>query len=147
VAPVLYQYDILWRAEPTQLTHWECRENSYGLAGYGHIRDGYIEIRCTSNLLLKFYGDGVIISSITIPSTSGLRRKVYFALPANKWKLLKVTLDSTTTAPFRVYQEGFEARIKQWLTPLGYRNIPLLGAESQFVQSSYASQILAGGDK
>ena len=147
VLPVLYQYDILWRAEPTQLTHWETRENSYGLAGFGHLRDGYVGVRCTSDLTMRLYGDGVLLATITIPSTGGLRRKVPFAMPANKWKLLRVTLDdlNPVPAPFRVYEPDCEFRCKQWLTPLGYRNLPILGGESQMVQSAYSSMILGEG--
>jgi hypothetical protein len=117
VAPTLYQFDILWRPEPTQLTHWEARENSYGIAGYAHLRDGYLGIRCTSDLLMKFYLDGSATpyTTVTIPSTSGRRRKTFFAVPANKWKLLRVTLDSPDGTPFRCYETDVEFRIKQWI--------------------------------
>lgn len=149
INPVLYQYDILWRAEPTQLTHWETRENSYGMAGWGHLRDGYIGLRSLSTLTLSFYFDGNAVpgATLTLASTLGQRRKVPFALPANKWKLLKVTLDDlgATPLPFRVYEADCEFRLKQWLTPLGYRNLPILGAESQMVQSAYSSMILGEG--
>jgi hypothetical protein len=144
VVPTLYQFDILWRPEPTQLTHWEARENSYGIAGYAHLRDGYLGIRCTEDLLMKFYLDGSAtpFTTLTIPSTSGRRRKLFFALPANKWKLVRVTLDSPGGTPFRCYEMDCEFRIKQWLTPLGYRVVRLLGGESQFVSGAYASQLL-----
>jgi hypothetical protein len=145
VSPTLYQFDILWRPEPTQLTHWEARENSYGMAGYAHLRDGYIGIRCTSDLTLKLYGDGSAtpFDTITIPSTAGRRRKTFFAAKANKWKLLRITLDSPDGTPFRTYETDVEFRIKQWLNPLGYHIVRMLGGESQFVSGAYASQIMS----
>jgi hypothetical protein len=150
IVPFLYQYDILWRPEPTRLTHWEARENSYGLAGYGHLRDGYIGLRSDSDVVMKFYVEGnntTPITSITFPTTQGARRKLFFAMAGGwKWKVLRVTVDSADgTTPFRIYEPDCEFRAKQWLTPLGYQVIRMVGAESQFASAAWQSQLLGGG--
>jgi hypothetical protein len=147
VIPVLYQYDILWKPEPTRLTHWEARENSYNMNGYGHIRDGYLGLRSDTTSILSFYLDGSATPfySVTLASTLGQRRKVFFALPANKFKVVRITLNSTSASiPFRLYESDFEFRIKQWLSPLGYSIIRPLGAESQFASGAYTSMLLGG---
>jgi hypothetical protein len=148
VVPVLYQYDILWKPEPTRLTHWEARENSYNMAGYGHLRDGYLGLRSDTTSILSFYLDGSATPfySVTLASTAGQRKKVFFALPANKFKVVRITLNSTSASiPFRLYEQDCEFRLKQWLSPLGYRTIPMIGAESQFASAAWTSQLLGGG--
>lgn len=144
ISPVLYQYDILYRVEPAAVTHWEARENSYGIPGYWHVRDGYIGLRSTANVTLQFTLDGVAIPSITLASTAGLRKKVYFSLPGGyKQKLLKLSVDSS--ASFRIYEGDVEMRAKPWINPLGYAVIRVVGAESTMATGAYTSMLLTGG--
>lgn len=127
INPILYQYETLFRWEPSELTHWELQSTSMGFEGWLHIRDGYISIRSTANVTLTITPDTGAAQTFTLPSTSGAKRKLYFQLAMNKAKSYAFALDST--AVFRVYSDESEIRCKQWLTKLGYKNIPLIGRE------------------
>lgn len=145
INPVLYQIDVLWRPEPASLTHFETREMSYGMPGFGHARDAYVAIRSSSNVTLTITADGVA-TTYTIPSTGGQRRKQYVPLFSNKGKVFKTSLDSAdSVSQFRLYVEDCELRLKPWVTSLGYQVIKAWGAESQLVTPAFESQLLGGG--
>ena len=146
IDPILYQYDILWRPEPTQLTHWEARENAYRMPGYFHVRDGWLGIRSNDIITLAFYADGASAPfySVALGSTGNLRRRVYFSLPGGfKSKVLRVTCDSPS--PFRLYVEDCEFRIKPWLGVMGYQRVPMVGGEGQQASGMWESNVLGGG--
>lgn len=127
VNPILYQYEILYRHEPTETTHWELPSTSMGMEGWFHLRDGYIMLRSTAPVTLTINPRGGTIQTFVLPSTGGLKQKMYFQMAANKAKNFSFALDSS--AVFRVYQQECEIRIKQWLSNLGYKNVPIIGAE------------------
>jgi hypothetical protein len=127
IQPIVYQYEILYRHEPAEVTHWELPPSSFGIEGWLHIRDIYIMLRSTANVTLKVTPDGAAAQSFVIPSTSGSKKKVYIQMAFNKAKSFAMTLDSS--AVFRMYQQESEVRCKGWLTKLGYKNVPLIGAE------------------
>jgi hypothetical protein len=140
INPVLYQFDILWRSEPAAVTHWEARETSNGLLGWQHMRDMYIPLRSNTTVTLTLTFDNAVTQTYTLASTAGLRQKVYVPLHANKFKLVRYSLDSSdVTQPFRIYEPDLEVRAKPWVTTLGYTVVKPFGAES-----SQASEILAG---
>lgn len=145
VNPVIYQFDILWRPEPVSLTHWEARESSYGMPGFGHIRDSYVAIRSSSAVILTMTFDG-IVQTYTIPSTGGLRQKVYVPFAANKGKLYKFSFDSVDgVSQFRLYVQDCELRVKPWVTSLGYQTVRAWGGETSLVTDAYESAILGSG--
>lgn len=131
--PVLYQYDILWFPEPAELTHWESQPSSLGMIGYLHVRDLYVAIRSQADVTLTMFftvdGSSVPVSqTYTIPSTGGVRQKVYIQLDSNKGLLYNWSLDSTEG--FRTYVEDTEVRAKSWLSVLGYTITKPFGSES-----------------
>jgi hypothetical protein len=145
INPVIYQFDILWRPEPVSVTHWETRESSYGMPGYGHVRDSYVAIRSTAPVILTMTFDGTA-QTYTIPSTGGQRRKMYVPSFANKGKVYKFSFDAADgVTAFRLYVEDCELRIKPFVTSLGYQVIKAWGAESQLVTAAYESMLLGGG--
>jgi hypothetical protein len=127
IQPVAYQYEILYRHEPAEVTHWELPSTSFGVEGWLHLRDVYITLRSTAPVTLKVTPDGAAAQSFTLPSTAGAKKKLYVQLAFNKAKLYSFTLDSAAT--FRVYADESEVRIKPWLTKLGYKNVPILVRE------------------
>lgn len=131
IAPVLFQYDILFRVEPAALAHFETRESSLGLAGFMHLRDGYIGIRSNVDVTLTIEGDGTAIGTPeTIVSTAGARKRVYISLPANKAKVYRFIVDRVgSSGEFRLYEGDTEFRVRQWATNLGYQLRPVLGGE------------------
>ena len=128
IAPILFQYDILWRPEPAALQHWELRETSHGLQGWHHIRDMYVTLRSTADVTLTLTPDGQPALTFTIPSTGGAREKVYIPMKANKGRIYRYEFDSS--ADFRLYQQDAEVRVRQWNTNLGYKTIRPFGGES-----------------
>ncbi len=117
--PVLYQYDTLYYNEPVGLKHWEQQPATFGFPGYMHTRDAYIAIRSTADVTLTLTLDEVTTQPYTIPSTGGVRKKMYVPFASNKWLELKLALDSTEE--FRVYVTDLELRVKPWLGLLGYQ--------------------------
>lgn len=127
IQPIAYQYEILYRHEPAEVTHWELPRTSMGIEGWFHIRDMYIVLRSTANVTLTVQPDTGPAQTFVLPSTGGSKNTIYIQLGPSKSNSYAFALDST--APFRVYAEEIEVRAKQWLTKLGYKNIPIIGRE------------------
>lgn len=145
INPVLYQFDVLWRSEPASVVHWEARETSHGLIGFQHLRDMNIAIRSTAAVTLTLTLDGTTVQTYTLASTSGLRQKVYVPMHANKYKLVRYSLDSVDPAQgFRIYESDLEVRAKPWVTQLGYAIVKPFGAESTQAPEVLASELLGG---
>lgn len=153
IHPVLYQFDVLWKPEPVSVTHWETRESSYGIPGYLHVRDAYICLRSTTDVLLTVVIDNnfAMAQVYTIPSTNGLREKVYLPFQSNKGRLYHFSFDSpgndqgVEVPPFQIYDQDCELRVKPFVTSLGYQVIRAWGAESLLATQAYESQLLGGG--
>lgn len=145
INPVLYQFDILWRSEPAQVTHWEARETSHGLVGWQHLRDMYVAIRSTVDTTLTLRFDDNLSQTYTIPSTGGKRLKQYIPMQSNKFKLVRYSIDSTSpTIGFRIYEGDCEVRAKPWTTQLGYAVVKPFGAETVQLGEQLSSQLLGG---
>jgi len=126
-SPILYQYEVLYRHEPAELTHWELPSSTLGQQGFMHVRDIYLTMRSTQPTTLVITPDTGPQQTFTLPSTNGKKLKQYVQLGANKAKTYSFTLDSS--AVFRVYADESEVRVKQWLTKLGYQNVPIIERE------------------
>ena len=129
--PVLYQYDTLHFIEPVGVQHWEAQPTSFAFPGFMHVRDAYIAIRSNASATLTLTMDtGIgtpIIQTYTLPSTGGLREKLYIQFAANKALTYKLAVDSEQE--FRLYQSDLEVRVKPWLGVLGYSVQRTLGGE------------------
>lgn len=142
INPILYQFDILWRSEPASVKHWEARETSHGLPGWQHLRDMNIALRSSATVTLTLTFDGAVTQTYSLASTAGLRQKVYVPLHANKFKLVRYSLDSA--AEFRIYESDLEVRAKPWVTDLGYAIMKPFGGESSQAPEVLASELLGG---
>ena len=126
--PILYQYEVLYRHEPAEVTHWELPPTTFGQQGWMHVRDIYIMMRSNAPVTLNvLIPDEGVVQTFLLPSTGGTKFKAYVQLGPNKAKAYAFTIDST--APFRIYADESEVRVKQWLTKLGYVNVPVIGRE------------------
>jgi len=128
IAPILYQYDTLYRVEPAAMKHWEIPPNSLGLTGFFHVRDSYVTLRSGADVTMTLRTDAGDTQTFTIPNTAGVKQKIYVPFAANKVKLIGFTFNSTED--FRMYQPECELRAKPWMTDLGYSVAPLFGAET-----------------
>lgn len=127
IKPILYQYETLYRHEPAEVTHWELPRSSMGQQGWFHIRDMYIVLRSTAPVTLTVAPDAGDSQIFTLPSTYGRKQTIYVKLAASKANSYAFAIDSAK--PFRMYNEECEVRVKQWLTKLGYQNVPLIAKE------------------
>ena len=125
--PILYHMETFFRHEPAEVTHWQLPPTSFGAQGWMHVRDIYLMIRSNADVTLTLTPSIGPVITATIPATAGKKLKQYIQLLANKGKTYGIQLDSTV--PFRIYSDESEVRVKQWLTKLGYTNIPIIGAE------------------
>jgi len=127
VNPIFYQYEILYRHEPAEVTHFHVPASSLGMEGWFHIRDGYLTLRSTQPVTLTVTPTSGAAQTFILPSTGGRKQKLYFQLASNKAKSFEFDVDSS--APFRIYADESELRVKQWLTNIGYKNIPIIARE------------------
>jgi hypothetical protein len=96
--------------------------------GWQHIREMNIAYMATAALVLTLtFGPEANLSpvALTIPSSGGAQTKYKTPIPANKFKLISYGLSST--APFYLFRDQCEAKIKAWgetgaysiITPFG----------------------------
>lgn len=139
IQPILYQTDIEYRREPSAQKHWEVPPTSFGLQGWGHIRDLYVTLRSTASVTLTVNTDTFASQTFTLASTGGAKQKIYVPMTAAKFKVVQIALDSASE--FRLYSEDSEVRVKQWVTKLGYQTVPLIGVEQVGQQIPYAQPV------
>lgn len=146
IRPVLYQYDILYHLEPIDVAHWEARDTSHGLPGWQHIRDMYVALRSSADVVLTMsYDGGVLTQTYRLPSTSGARLKLYVPFTANKFKTVSYSFDIVdATKSFRLYFQDSEVRVKPWLTGLGYKVVKAFGGEDTLATSAVTAQMEGG---
>lgn len=127
IKPILYQYETLYRHEPAEVTHWELPRTGLEMQGWFHLRDIYVVLRSTADVTLTITPDVGGVQTFVLPNTYGRKTTRYVKLASSKSNSYAFALDSAK--PFRVYQNECEVRVKQWLTKLGYQNMPLIGKE------------------
>jgi hypothetical protein len=125
--PVLFQIDIMYAIEPAAMKHWFVSPSSYGFEGWLHVRDSYVVLRSTDDVTMTLTPDNGAAQVFVIPTTAGAKKKIYVPFAANKERLLSFAFDSD--ADFRIYTDECELRAKQWLTGLGYKNLPIFAAQ------------------
>jgi len=139
--PILYQYDVLYRLEPVALQHWESPGMSLGQA-YFTAKETYVTLRSGGLVNMTLTADNGTPVVYSIPSTGGLKQKVYLLLQPTKCKLLRIAFDSTSD--FRLYRDESELRVRGW-NKTGYDVIPIYGSEELTVQSvDQALSVLSG---
>lgn len=114
----IYQAEVLHRQDEERIVHWEYPATTFGLSGWIQLRDCYIDLLSTAAVDVTFQVDGTTWGPYSIPSTGNQRLKLYLQTDAIKGKVFRVSLDST--APFQLYGEDCEFRLKPWNTALGY---------------------------
>ena len=121
----LQVFNLSWifDTEPPHKKRWNTQERSFELAGWGHLRDGYIAIRSAADVTLTVTIDGTAQTGITLSSTTGNRRKLYVQYLANKGKVFQFTL--TSASDFKVYNEDTNIWVKPWNSSVGYKMFQL----------------------
>jgi len=102
---------------PESQTNWQTELNSLGGEGWQHLEPVMnVEYISTTPVTLVFTvdsGNGSIApAAVTLPSSNGLQTKMKVELTYNKWKIIGFGLSST--APFNLFSEGVEVKVRSW---------------------------------
>src|SRR5208337_3171203 len=111
------KWGVKWIYEPfpEATVEWQSEFTSHGMMGWQHIREMNIAYQSTAALTLTLaFGPESNLSPITltIPSSSGVQTKYKTPVPANKYKLISYGI--TSAAPFYLFREQCEAKVKAW---------------------------------
>lgn len=115
----LYGFRWVFNPAPESVQYWETQTRPINGHGYGHLRDGYITLVSTAPVTVNVITDGVSYpcfdgdtGASTIPSTGGIQLKKYVIFQPVKGKIVRYNL--TSTAPFQVFQDSSEIRVRSW---------------------------------
>lgn len=114
---------------PSQTVEWQTEMTSHGLKGWQHIRELNIAYQSTTALTLTLVFDQWPTITITIPSSSGVQTKYKTPSFPNKFKLVSYRLSSS--APFFLWKDFCEVKVKQWGSSGPYESIMPYGGEAQ----------------
>lgn len=116
----LYSAQWIFDEEPLQLQRWETQLVDHGLQGYHVLFAAQISLKCAVDIVLTvdaYNNDGVLVSSTpyTLPSTGGLKQKLYVEFQAFKGVLWKYTFTpSVGTTGFWLYREESSVLVLPW---------------------------------
>lgn len=134
--PKFYQGTILFRIDEEGIVHWAHPPTALGQGGWFHIKDSYWTLKSTADVTLTVGIDGVERTYV-LPSTAGVREKIYVEHLGMKGKLFSFSLDSSQ--PFYLYGEESGLNGKLWKTSTGYQ--PL----NPFAAAGYAQYLRTQG--
>lgn len=107
----LFRLKWEFQPEPELVTVWKTQSTCLDLPGFSFTREFYIPLLSTTTVTLKIYADNVAFT-YTIPSTGGVRQRVYLVSQVMKAKYW--SFEATSSAGFRPYQRDLEIRAKAW---------------------------------
>ena len=104
----------VFQPAPELVTTWITPVTTFDLEGWFHHRDAYIATMSTSVVTFAVTINGQTGSpfNYSVPSTSGVYLKQYQVLQPMKAK--EVSYSVTASAPFRLFMQDCEVRLKQW---------------------------------
>jgi hypothetical protein len=99
---------------PEIAENWQTELISHGLKGWQHIKEINVPYLSTTPLTLTLTPDpqSYAIPTMAIPSSNGLQQKLLIIAPPNKFKLMGYAI--TGAAPFRLWKEDIEVKIRSW---------------------------------
>jgi hypothetical protein len=142
-----HNLSVFWRPDSEVIKLFQQCSLSHGLAGWGHVRDGYIDARfygpATLTLSVDHEDGGIVekVDSVTFDPAdveqadggsldyTGLRRKWYYSFRPMKGTKFTWTLECPDG--MRLYSSGCEANLKQWTTGVGYKRDNPFGPGAQ----------------
>jgi hypothetical protein len=107
----LDSYRLIWEPAPESAATWVTQGTTHDLREYQHVRDAFIALEATADVVLNVNVDGVDYA-YTVPNTGGAYRKQYLPLRAIKGKLFTYSL--TSANPFRLYTRDCEVRVRMF---------------------------------
>ena len=118
----LHIWDISFQVQPARTIQWTTFGSSFGMEGYGHLREVVIAYVSTAPITLTITSyDGQSPAPITLPSTGGQYQKTLFTVSANKGQLFRFAM--TSTAPFQIFNDDMSVRCGAWQRQSPYSQI------------------------
>ncbi len=113
----VWEIEPIFDEEPLQLDRWETQQIDHGVVGYHMLLRGVCTIRSTAdvNLALTTYNhNGAPIATVnyTIPSTAGVKSKMWVPFQAAKGVLYKYLF--TSDDDFFLYREESAVIVQVW---------------------------------
>lgn len=106
---------------PDQSSVWYSQATSNDLIGWQHIREAYIAYNSTTSVTFTILVDGSRTYTYTLPTTTGTNYKHYLPTEPIKGRIFEFTFSAS--APFRLYVDDSEIRIKSYGSREGYNII------------------------
>jgi hypothetical protein len=99
--------------QPARTIGWTTFGTSFGMKGFGHIRQIAIAWVSTQPITLTITTvDGQDPQPIILPSSGGQYTKQIFPLTANKGQLF--VFQAASTAPFQIFEDDIEIHVGEW---------------------------------
>lgn len=110
-----FQYEWVFQPEPPKVSRWETQQTSHGYDGFVHLRGFQIfNVSSTGAVTLTITRtDDNTSASYTIPTTTGVKKKVLVPIAVHKGKSFIYTLTATGDG-FRLYKDTTDLYVKGW---------------------------------
>lgn len=114
----LYSLRPIFDEEPFALTAWNTQLIDHGFDGYHYLVDAMITLKSNDAVTLTLVGQynqssgASFTDTYTIPSTAGVKQKVFLPFEARKAVLYQYFLDADS--PFWLYREESYVRVQDW---------------------------------
>lgn len=114
---ILAEWQPDWTFLPAAVIGWKTGLLSYGNRGWGHIEWINLAYQSTATVTLVMTPDNGSPVTLSFPSTSGVQKKQWMTFPANKFKIVGWTANST--APFTIFASDCEVLFSGWGSKTG----------------------------
>lgn len=113
---ILAEWQPDWTFLPAAVIGWKTGLLSYD-TGWGHVEWINLAYQSTAPVTLVMTPDNGAPVTLTFPSTSGVQKKQWISFPANKFKIVGWTANSS--AEFTIYAADTSAMFSGWGTKSG----------------------------
>ncbi|HEY6026260.1 MAG TPA: hypothetical protein VIV09_05105, partial [Pseudolabrys sp.] len=113
---------------PESVVEWHSEGTSHGLLGWQHVRELNIAHISTADLTLTITPDQGSPIVLTVPNSGGVQTKTKVTVTANKAKIYSYRISSS--APFNLFEQDVEVKVKQWGSDGGYGIVRPFGGPS-----------------
>lgn len=110
----LFIWQPSFDVQPAKALTWKTFGSSYGLQGYGHLRQIAVAWVSTTPITITISTvDGQSPAAVvTLPSSGGVYTKQMFPISANKGQLF--IFQASSSAPFQIFEDDIEVFVGQW---------------------------------
>jgi hypothetical protein len=112
-----YQLRWIFDVDPLELTLWETQPTDHGIVGVEQtLGDSFVTLRSTSTVTLTITAyresGATTVGTVPIPSTGGIKKKVYTRLPTLRGMLFQYSFSSAVA--HRLFREESMVNVQPW---------------------------------